>query len=202
MRLPFLAILTVAAAVPVLAQNNNRDNRNHERQGTVSEQRDKGWDQNQGVDRAQQGHDQRVVVVKREPGREVVIERRGAVVVEKRVPPRQVVRYRGYTESPQEWRMQHAREFSEHAYYSSHDRIILQSYSRRLPPGRVRFAHPEWRDRIIVGRPVPSDVIIERVPVEVEKRLPPLPPNYMRFKIGTSFFIKDIHTNIVIDAVL
>lgn len=84
MRLPFIAILSVATAFPILAQNNDQDHRDRERQGTVVEQRGQGGE-----------HGRQVVVEKRQPGRNVVVE--------KRVQPRNavVVSHHGYyTESP------------------------------------------------------------------------------------------------------
>jgi len=63
----------------------------------------------------------------------------------------------------------------------------------------MKMVHPEWRSKVIIGQPLPPEVVVERVPVEVERQLPPLPRNYARFRLGTSFFIKDINTNVVID---
>jgi hypothetical protein len=91
-------------------------------------------------------------------------------------------------------------QYSRKIYITDDDaRIIHQYYyspghhkRHRLPPG--------WRKRIIIGRPMPEDIVVYRVPEEIEEELPPLPHNYIRFMIGSSLFVKDTKTNIVVDA--
>lgn len=96
------------------------------------------------------------------------------------------------------------REEVRTVYITDDDDRYIREYYREDEHHRHHHKHhkmrPEWRERLIIGRCVPRDVEVYEVPVEIERRLPPLPNNYIRFMVGTSLFVKDARTNVIVDA--
>lgn len=151
--------------------------------------KDKKDDDNQ---RAKKGT---VTVIEQKPADEKIIiirqpsERR--VIVEERYPKEEDREH-----------SHHKKEIIQKIYTTDDDiKIIREYYQEDKHKHHKRHEmSPRWKRKIIIGRPVPYEVVLERVPEDLDRRLPLLPTNYVRFMVGTSIFIKDVRTNFVIDA--
>ncbi|HEX7044604.1 MAG TPA: hypothetical protein VF203_08310 [Burkholderiales bacterium] len=75
---------------------------------------------------------------------------------------------------------------------AKHGRHVPPGLAKKggLPPGLAK------RDRL------PRDVHYELLPAELEARLPPLPPNYVRVRVGQDFAILDKRTRVVLDVAI
>lgn len=62
-----------------------------------------------------------------------------------------------------------------------------------LPPGQAR----QWA----IGRPLPSDVVLYPVPVELQRRLGPPPAGYKYVRAASDILLIAIGTSMVIDAI-
>jgi hypothetical protein len=91
--------------------------------------------------------------------------------------------------------------------FSVDDRRIVREWcdghERNLPPGLAkRDRLPPGLERQLVERgqlPPGLQKKIRPVPVELDRRLPPLPPDYRRVIIGGHIVVMNRHTSIVID---
>lgn len=82
-------------------------------------------------------------------------------------------------------------------YYAPHIR------RGECPPG-MHFergrCYPNAPRRWVIGQPLPPTVIIEPVPVEIIRVLPPPPPQYHYGFVAGDILLLAIGTNMVIDA--
>lgn len=82
------------------------------------------------------------------------------------------------------------------SYYSKHGKGLPPGLAKRggdLPPGLEKQLQ---RNGTL---PPGLEKKLEPCPVEVERRLPPLPPDYQRGVIGASIVVFNRKTNIVVD---
>ena len=89
-------------------------------------------------------------------------------------------------------------------FSNDEQRIIREYYKTNLPPGLAKKGKipPGWQKKIGKGQRVPEDTRVYVVPFELERKLPPLPQNYIRVMVGTSMVIKNLTTGLAIDACL
>lgn len=91
--------------------------------------------------------------------------------------------------------------------FSDRDRAILRDYYGRdyqqLPPGLAKKGKvpPGHAYRMRRNERVPTSVAWQHLPVEVERRLSPLPKGYVRIAIGADIAIMNVQTRVVVDLV-
>lgn len=82
--------------------------------------------------------------------------------------------------------------------FSSHDRITIRDYylrGKKVPPGHYkRRGRPFQRHQ-----PLPGHMHYQPLPYELERRLPRLPANYIRIRIGDDFAIMNTRTRVIYD---
>lgn len=84
--------------------------------------------------------------------------------------------------------------------FSDDDRIIIREYYSHQPRHNKHWRHHRDYDRyIIVGKPIPRHIECDELPPDLDRRLPPLPENRVRVRIGSTIVIKDRDTGFVLD---
>ena len=100
-------------------------------------------------------------------------------------------------------------DFRAAIVFSDDDRAMIRSYYRnrhkakKLPPGLAKkdILHPGLRHHIRKNRQLPPDVVGERLPSELEKRLSGLSPNYVRLRVGGDVLLMHRRTRYVLDVI-
>lgn len=91
--------------------------------------------------------------------------------------------------------------------FSERDRVLIRDYYRGayrgLPPGLAKKGKlpPGHAYRLRRNEGVPRGVTWERLPIEVERRLSPLPAGYARVVIGNDAAILNVQTRVVVDLI-
>lgn len=93
--------------------------------------------------------------------------------------------------------------------FSNHDRDIVRDYyyggdGRGLPPGLAKRGGnlpPGLQKQLMRNGTLPPGLQkrCQPFPVELERRLPPLPPDYARVSIGANILIVNRKTNVIAD---
>ena len=92
--------------------------------------------------------------------------------------------------------------------FSSHDREIISGYyanrTSNLPPGLAKRGGnlpPGLEKQLERNGTLPPGLQkrVQPCPVELERRLPPLPPDYRRGVIGAHIVVFNRNTNVIVD---
>lgn len=95
--------------------------------------------------------------------------------------------------------------FAVRVVFSDSDRHLIRSYYepryKKLPPGQVKKGRippgHAWRVRQL--QPLPEEAYWRYLPHDLDRRLSPLPAEYVRVVIGTDVAIMNIRTRVVVD---
>ncbi len=86
-------------------------------------------------------------------------------------------------------------------YFSDSDRRVIRDYYlnyygfKKIPPGHYkRRGRPFHRHK-----PLPSNIYYRPLPRDLEYRLPPLPRDYIRVRIGDDIAIMNTRTRVIYD---
>jgi hypothetical protein len=103
----------------------------------------------------------------------------------------------------------HGRRTMINIAFSNHDRDIIHDYyyggeGRGLPPGLAKRGGnlpPGLQKQLMRNGSLPPGLQkrCQPFPVELERRLPPLPPDYARVSIGANILIVNRKTNVIAD---
>lgn len=98
----------------------------------------------------------------------------------------------------------HSPSVSTSLYFSDHDRSRIRGYylynkphKKHLPPGHRKA----YKKRFQLHRPLPPGLSYHRLPMDLERRLPPLPSGYVRVIVGSDIVIMNANTRIIYDAI-
>ncbi|HEX9593198.1 MAG TPA: hypothetical protein VGB12_07630 [bacterium] len=101
------------------------------------------------------------------------------------------------------WQDDHSR--IEVAFNDADRRHISDYYSskKRLPPGLAKKKRlpPGLQKQIVRNGKLPPGLQGSELPGDLERRLSPLPENYMRLKVGTDVVLLDQRTQVVMDVI-
>jgi len=95
----------------------------------------------------------------------------------------------------------HDRDYDVHVAFTDRDRVVIQDYYHRLPPGLAKKGKipPGHAYRLRRNDGIPPDVAWEYLPPDVEGRLSRLPDGYARIVIGADVAIMNARTRVVVD---
>lgn len=85
--------------------------------------------------------------------------------------------------------------------FSSHDRVAIRDYyyrdykKKRVPPGHYKRRGRPFQKH----QPLPQHTQYQPLPYELERRLPRLPADYIRIRIGEEFAIMNTRTRVIYD---
>ena len=100
-------------------------------------------------------------------------------------------------------------DFRAAIVFSDSDRRKIKHYydkkhkSKTLPPGLAKKneSHPGLRKHIEKYRELPPGIEGKKLPLELEKTLSHLPPDYIRVQVGGDFLLMHERTRYVLDVV-
>ena len=85
-----------------------------------------------------------------------------------------------------------------HDYYSGHERG-----SKHIPPGLAKKKHlpPGLQKQVARNGKLPPGLQGRALPNDLERRLSPLPENYVRLKVGGDLVLMNRQTQVVMDVI-
>lgn len=93
--------------------------------------------------------------------------------------------------------------------FNDHDRALIRDYyggggrHKGLPPGLAKKGKlpPGIQKQLVRRGQLPPGLEYQRFPVDLERRLSPLPAGYARAEIGGSFVLFDEKTRVIFDVI-
>ena len=99
------------------------------------------------------------------------------------------------------------RDFDVRVAFSDQDRVLIRDYYRvnyrSLPPGLAKQGKipPGHAMKLVRNQPVPAALPWRYLPENLERRLSPLPGDYVRVMVGADVAIMNVRTRVVMDLV-